>query len=625
MLDGWRGVGSVARPRRCGVGEASGNVCAQPWHVPVSRPVRRGSSRRLLPIWSTLPRLPLVRLGAFALSFVLLAVPFFEESSPAPRSQWTRQALIMGTRKSETVVVGQTYNLYQSYPNFRRFSDYFLLGTNKYLLLTSPSGADQTSLWFQPLGDGKFKQFATTPYRECHWDLLRWGGGEQGLLVYIATLAACASDHTEIVFHPGIAYMPKTWISGGEWTDKGISHTVYYDNGIAVCDGTNTWQSLVLGLTMMSDGGDAVHTQTNENQTLYPIAGAPTSSACPAGQVTRFGWQENFYLDSPLTVRKVDGAVYGSDIGLVRSTGGNTAATREAHHPQWDSVFSSWEPLPTASVGALTTASTNVASASADNTIAFTYTAPPHPLTDAVVTVTVAPGWTAPVTTNAVGCTVATAGAVTTSGQTITVSDLTLPANGQTVITYGATSSGACAAGDAATASSTPGAPVWQARVQPRAGAELTSLTSSPSIDVDAADGSGTLTTPMTNVLAGSTENTLSFTYTAPTGGISDGAVTITVPSGWTAPVATNASACTVATTGTIGTSGQTIIVSDLSLAANTSVVITYGATSGGNCSADDGVTAPPSSGTSTFTAEEMSTADGTLSTIAVSPTVTIS
>jgi len=565
------------------------------------------------------------RLGAFALSFALLAVPFFDESWPAPRSQWTRQALIMGTRKSEAVVLGQTYNLYQSYPNFRRLSDYFLLGTNKYLLLTLPSGSDQTSLWFQPLGDGTFKQFATAPYRECHWDLLRWGGGKQGLLVYIATLAACYSDHTEIVFHPGIAYMPKTWTSGDEWTDKGTSYTVYYDSGIAVCDGTNTWKSLVLGLTMMSDGEDAVHTQTNENQSLSPIAGAPTSSVCPPGQVTTFDWQENFYLDSLLSVRKGDGSVHGSDIGLVRSTGGNTAATREAHHPQWDSVFSSWEPLPTASAGALTTASTNVANASAENTIAFTYTAPPRPLTDAVVTVTVPPGWTAPVTTNAAGCTGATAGAVTTSGQTITVSDLTLPANGQTVITYGATSSGACTAGDGATASSTPGAPVWQARVEPTAGAEPTSLTSSPSIDVYAADGSGTLTTPITDVLAGSTGNTLRFTYTAPTGGVSDGAVTITVPSGWTAPVTTNASACTAATTGTIGTSGQTIIVSNLNLAANTSAVITYGATSGGNCSADDGVTAPPSSGTSTFTAEEMSTEDGTLSTIAASPTITIS
>jgi hypothetical protein len=399
---------------------------------------------------------------------------------------------------------------------------------------------------------------------------------------------------------------------------------VYYENDIPVCDGTNTWKSRVIGLAKMSGGQQAVHTQTDETQTLSPIAGAPSSSSCPSGQATTFDWQENFYLGGLLNVRDAGGSVTGSDVGLMRSVGGNTAATRAAGHPQWDSVFTSWEPLPPAHVGALSTTTTNVVSGSTENTIAFTYVAPTGGLRDGVLTLTVPPGWTAPVTTNAIGCTSATTGAVTTSGQSITVSDLTLPANGQAAISYGATSGGSCAAGDGATASSTAGAPVWQAVAGSTATGVLTSLASSPYVNVYAADGSGTLTIPDTNVAADSTENTLRFTYTAPTGGVSDGTATITVPPGWTSPVTANAIGCTVATVGTVTTSGQTIILSDLSLAADTSTVIVYGSTTGGNCSAGDGATAGPGSGTNTFTGEQMSTAGGTLSAVNVSPTVTV-
>jgi hypothetical protein len=141
---------------------------------------------------------------------------------------------------------------------------------------------------------------------------------------------------------------------------------------------------------------------------------------------------------------------------------------------------------------------------------------------------------------------------------------------------------------------------------------------------VYAADGSGTLTIPGTSVAANSPDNTLSFTYTAPTGGVSDGTATITVPAGWTPPVTTNAVGCTVATVGTVTTSGQTIILSDLSLAANTSAVIIYGSTTGGGCSGGDAATAAPTPGPNAFTAEEMSTAAGTLSAISVSPIVTV-
>ena len=60
----------------------------------------------------------------------------------------------------------------------------------------------------------------------------------------------------------------------------------------------------------------------------------------------------------------------------------------------------------------------------------------------------------------------------------------------------------------------------------------LTNLAASPSINVYAADGSGTLTTPTGSATASSTGNTIVFTYTAATGGISNGAFTVDVPAG---------------------------------------------------------------------------------------------
>jgi len=380
--------------------------------------------------------------------------------------------------------VGASYDLQASYPNAGRLRGHFLRGVNQYGSATSNSGPQRTSLWFQPQDDGWFRQFNTTPYRECHWDLLRWRPGERGLLVYLATHAGCYSDHTTIVFHPGIAYMPKTWAPGERWSEDGVSDTVYSENGIPVCAGTNTWHSRVIGVARMPNGAVAVHTQTNEVQVLSALAGAPRSASCPVGKITKFGWQENFYLGGDLAVRRGDGSAIGSDVGLVRSVGGNPTATRQAGHPQWDSLFHSWDAFPPADAGTVMTTTTNVANASAGNTITFIYTAPSGGVQDASLAIDVPQGWTPPVTTDALGCTVATVGTVTTRGQAIIVSDLTLPPKGETVITYGATSGGSCGAGDGATAPTTAGAPVWQVRVTWHEGGPFTNLRSSPSIDV---------------------------------------------------------------------------------------------------------------------------------------------
>src|SRR6185295_8598820 len=87
------------------------------------------------------------------------------------------------------------------------------------------------------------------------------------------------------------------------------------------------------------------------------------------------------------------------------------------------------------------------------------------------------------------------------------------------------------------------------------------------SINVYSADGSGSITTTTSVVSASSAGNTVAFTYTAATGGLASGAVTIAVPSGWSAPSTTGSAAgFTTASTGTVSVAAQTITVSSVTL-----------------------------------------------------------
>src|SRR5439155_1107772 len=201
---------------------------------------------------------------------------------------------------------------------------------------------------------------------------------------------------------------------------------------------------------------------------------------------------------------------------------------------------------------------TSVSASSTAHTLTFTYTAAATGgMSSGSVTVAVPAGWSAPSTTgNAAGYTTATSGSVSVSGQTITVSSLTLAGGATFTITYGDTSGG----GSGATATSTTGAQTWQAQQKSIAGGTLTNLGTSSSITVYATDGSGTLTSGTSNVSASQTGRTITFTYTAAAGGISNGTVTVAVPAGWSAPSTTGANAgYTTASAGTVSVSGQTI------------------------------------------------------------------
>jgi Fibronectin type III domain len=135
---------------------------------------------------------------------------------------------------------------------------------------------------------------------------------------------------------------------------------------------------------------------------------------------------------------------------------------------------------------------------------------------------------------------------------------------------------------------------------------------------VYAANGSGTMTVTPTSVTASST-TTLAFTYSAATGGMTDGIVTVNVPTGWTAPTTSTAAGFTKASGGTgsdgvtIATSTRTIKVSGVTLTAGSKLTITYGATSYPG-------TATATTGTSTFVAKEASLSSGTPVALSSSP-----
>jgi hypothetical protein len=142
-----------------------------------------------------------------------------------------------------------------------------------------------------------------------------------------------------------------------------------------------------------------------------------------------------------------------------------------------------------------------------------------------------------------------------------------------------------------------------------------------------AADGTGTMTVSPSTVIAGSTGNYLTFTYTADAAGVSGGSLALIVPSGWTTPSVSGGDAgglggsCGAADGYTVGSvpGGSEVRTTGVTLAANHQCTIDYGVVGSG-----PGDTAPSAPGPSTFTADESSSAGGTLTALSTSPAVQI-
>lgn len=256
--------------------------------------------------------------------------------------------------------------------------------------------------------------------------------------------------------------------------------------------------------------------------------------------------------------------------------------------------------------GRFTTGTRKVLAGTAGNTIDFVYTADPGGMTDGSLSFDVPSGWSAPsIDGNAGGYVTASDGQVSIHGDNITVSHLTLLGGEQVTVTYGSTRW----SGPGASAPTRYGTVQWPATERSTPGGHLTALASPPSVTVEPApDGTGTWSASTPKPLQ-PTGDTITFTYTAPPGGLDAGTVEVTLPAGWAAPSTRgDEPGYTTVSSGVETVSGQTVTVSGVTLTAGSTLVIVYGATSAGGPGASATLTTAP-----TWLAAERSSASGRL------------
>ncbi|MEA2201689.1 MAG: thermitase, partial [Solirubrobacteraceae bacterium] len=315
--------------------------------------------------------------------------------------------------------------------------------------------------------------------------------------------------------------------------------------------------------------------------------------------------------------------------GWTAQSGGVTACTEGAGEGACkfsmgnsaQNVTATFTKLAADGSGSMVVSPTSAVAGSGGNTLAFTYTAAAGGLRAGSIQLTVPSGWSVPSTTSGTkGYATTSGGTLGVTGQNITVSGLTLAGGATVTITYGDKTGGGAGA-DAPSAGSS-GTSTFGASEKSGSAGTLSALATSPSVTVtNSANGSGSMAVSPTAVVAASGANTLTFTYTAVAGGLNNGALQLTVPSGWSAPSTTSSSkGYTTSSTGTPSVAGQVITVSGVTLSANATVTITYGDKTSGGAGADAaGV------GTSTFSTSEKSTSGGALTPIGSSPSVQVS
>ncbi len=258
---------------------------------------------------------------------------------------------------------------------------------------------------------------------------------------------------------------------------------------------------------------------------------------------------------------------------------------------------------------------------STGNTLNFTYTAGSGGLSGGTLEVAVPSAFPdAPSTTaTASGSVTSTCGSAGAAGRDVKVTGVTLSAGQTCTIAYGSTAGG----GPGMVAPTTTGPYTFTASEAATSTGTLTALPSSPVVTVTgAANGAGTMTVSPTTLSPSSKGNSLFFTYTAGSGGVSSGVLELAVPGGWPdAPsTKTTAAGYVTSTCGTVGLVGRTIKLTGVTLAASQTCTITYGSKAGGG----PGAVAPSTSGSYTFAASEAATGSGTLVALASSPVVTV-
>jgi hypothetical protein len=267
-----------------------------------------------------------------------------------------------------------------------------------------------------------------------------------------------------------------------------------------------------------------------------------------------------------------------------------------------------------ASVGADTLMVTPTsATASATTMLTFTFTANLL-IDDGTVTLTVPPGWTPPSQTPGPGYATVSCPStlrsappcgltVSASAMTITVTNVYRDVDYGQTITIGY---------QMAQAPATAGNSAFDATVQSSPSAAPSQLAPAV-VAVNCPDGTGAVAVSPQQVTASKT-TTLMFTYTAGSCGTqAGGLVELTVPGTWAAPAAASGGNLTWTGSGTLSTTGSTIIAPAGNLAPGQMFTISYGPVQA------------PAAQAYVFGAQEQSAQDGTLTTLSgPAPTVTV-
>jgi hypothetical protein len=329
----------------------------------------------------------------------------------------------------------------------------------------------------------------------------------------------------------------------------------------------------------------------------------------------------NLGTSSQCTITYGDTSAGGDGATATSTLGASTFSAEEESSSSGGLAALSTSPQLTVDAadgsGTMSASPSFVGPGSGGNTLTFTYTAAASGGVAAGGIEIAAPsGWSVPSTTGgAAGYTTATCGSVSASGQTIQVTGVSVGPGASCTIKYGDKSLG----GTGASAPSSPGTSTFGAEEKSTGSGTLTALALAPVVKVTSTDGSGAMTVSPTGVQTGSTDHTLTFTYTAATGGLGGGKLTLAVPTGWSAPSTTGSDpGFTSSDCGTVGVSGTTVQVTGVTLAGTASCTIVYGSTASGG----SGASAPSSDGSSAFSAQEASTSSGTLTALGISPSV---
>ncbi len=406
-------------------------------------------------------------------------------------------------------------------------------------------------------------------------------------------------------------------------------------------DGAGSIQVSPPSATPGSTGNELTFTYTSPDgglddgslQVAVPSGWSPpqTGSSGTAGYVTANCGTANIVDGSTIDVSSVtldDGATctitYGSGAGAAAPSaiGPTTFRTDEASTAGGTPAQLAQQPVVNVSedgTGSLDVGPSTASASSSGNTLSFTYQSTAA-LTAGELTIVVPFGWSLPSTSpSAPGYTTTTCdgASLTMVANLIELTQFTLGGSSSCTVSYGDTSGG----GQGATASSTPGPASFVTQEMSNAGGTLTDLASSPGVHVYGVDGGGRLSLARQYATAGSTGNTLAFTYTAAAGGLNDGQIDIAVPPEWPAPSTTATDGgYTTSSCGSVVPNGSAIQISDVTLSAGSTCAITYGDETGGG----PGATAPTPPGSYAFRAQDASTPQGAPTALGSSPSIDI-